>query len=63
MKYQDYDLLIKICQHCLRKGNDLNYDQVEDIDRIIKVLYNEQQSRRKTNALDRSKKVGKRSRI
>lgn len=63
MKYQDYELLIKICQHSLRKGNDLNFEQISDIDRMIKVLYNEQQSRRKINALDRSKKMGKRSRI
>ena len=63
MKHKDYDLLIHICQRCLRKGNDLTYDQVGDIDRMIKLLYNEQQSRRKINALDRSKKVGKRSGI
>lgn len=63
MKYHDYDLLIKICQHSLRKGNDLNVEQVSDIDRMIKVLYNEQQSRRKINALDRNKKMGKRSRV
>lgn len=63
MKYQEYDLLIQICQHSLRKGSDLNFEQVADIDRMIKVLYNEQQSRRKINALDRSKKVGKKSRV
>lgn len=63
MKNKDYELLINICQHSLRKGHDLNIEQVADIDRMIKVLYNEQQSRRKTNALDRSKKVGKRTRV
>ena len=63
MKYHDYDLLIKICQHSLRKGNDLNAEQITDIDRMIKLLNNEQQARRKINAMDRSKKMGKRTRI
>jgi hypothetical protein len=62
MKYQDYDLLIKICQHSLRKGCDLNIEQIADIDRMIRVLYNEQ-SRRKSNVVDRSKKMGKRQGI
>jgi hypothetical protein len=60
MTYQDYDLMIKICQHSLRKGHDLNIEQIADIDRMIRKLYTEQQSRRKNNAVVRGKKMGKR---
>lgn len=60
---EDYDLLIKICQHSLRKGNDLNKDQIADIDRMIRKLHNEKYSRRKNNVVVRSKKMGKGSRV
>jgi hypothetical protein len=63
MKHEDYTLLINICQHAIRKGTDLNQSQIADIDRMIRKLYNEQQSRRKVNVVVRDKKVGKRSRV
>lgn len=62
MSSQDYDLMINICQHLLRKGNDLDYNQVLDIDRMIKKLYKEKQ-RSIQRALVRSKKMGKRQGI
>lgn len=62
MNKQDYDLMIHICQHLIRKGHDLNYEQISDIDRMIKKLYQEKERIAK-NALVRSKKMGKGSRI
>ena len=63
MNSRDYDLLIYICQHLLRKSHDLNFEQVTDIDRMISKLYNEKQKKEKRNALVRSKKMGKRQGI
>lgn len=62
MNSQDYELMIHICQHLLRKGYDLDHSQVSDIDRMIKKLYNEKQRSIK-RALDRSKKMGKKQGI
>ena len=62
MNKQDYDLMIHICQHLLRKGYDLDYEQVSDIDKMIKKLHKEKE-RISKNALVRSKKVGKGSRV
>lgn len=62
MNKQDYDLMIHICQHLLRKGNDLNYNQISDIDKMIKKLYLEKE-RNVNRALVRSKKMGKRQGI
>ena len=59
MTKNDLDLLIKICQYSLRKGYDLNQDQIADIDRMLTKLYNERNSREKMDALVRNKKVGK----
>jgi hypothetical protein len=63
MTHSDYNLLLHICNYALRKGNDLTMDQVSDIDRMIKKLHNEQQTRDKLNANLRNKKVGKRKRL
>jgi hypothetical protein len=63
MTHSDYNLLIHICHYALRKGSDLGINQVSDIDRIIKKLHNEQQSKDRINANLRNKKVGKRKRL
>jgi hypothetical protein len=63
MTNSDYDLLLHICYYALRKGNDLNIDQVSDIDNIIKKIHKEQQIRNKVNANLRNKKVGKRKKL
>jgi len=63
MTHSDYNLLIHICHYALRKGIDLDVNQVSDIDRIIKKLHNEQQSKDRINANLRNKKVGKRKRL
>jgi hypothetical protein len=63
MNTKDYELMIHICQHLLRKGYDLNFKQVADIDNMIKKLYDEKQKRTKRNAVVRSKKMGKRQGI
>lgn len=62
MNNQDYELMIRICQHLLRKGHDLDYSQISDIDQMIKKLYKEKQRSIK-RALVRSKKMGKRQGI
>lgn len=62
MNKHDYDLMTHICQHLLRKGHDLNYQQISDIDQMIKKLHKEKE-RITRNALVRSKKMGKRSGI
>jgi len=59
MTKNDYDLLIRICQYSLRKGYDLDQEQISDIDRMLNKLYNERNSREKLDALVRNKKVGK----
>jgi hypothetical protein len=63
MTHSDYDILLHICNYALRKGNDLNIDQVSDIDNIIKKLHREQHNRDKVNANLRNKKMGKRKRL
>jgi hypothetical protein len=63
MNSKDYNLLIHICQHLLRKGHDLTFEQISDIDRMIHKLYIEKQKKEKRNALVRSKKMGKRQGI
>ena len=63
MTHSDYDLLLHICNYALRKGSDLNIDQVSDIDNIIKKLHKEQHNRDKVNANLRNKKVGKRKKL
>ena len=63
MTHSDYDILLHICNYALRKGSDLNIDQVSDIDNIIKKLHREQHNRDKVNANLRNKKVGKRKRL
>jgi hypothetical protein len=63
MTHSDYNLLIHICHYALRKGSDLDVNQVSDIDRIIKKLHKEQQSKDRINANLRNKKVGKRKRL
>lgn len=62
MNDQDYDLMILICQHLLRKSHDLNYNQISDIDQMIKKLYKEKQ-RSIQRALVRNQKMGKRQGI
>ena len=62
MNSQDYELMIHICQHLLRKGYDLDYDQISDIDNMIRKLYKEKQ-RSIQRALVRNKKMGKRQGI
>jgi hypothetical protein len=59
MTHSDYNLLLHICYHALRKGSDLNMDQISDIDNIIKKLHKEQHIRDKLNANLRNKKMGK----
>jgi hypothetical protein len=63
MTTKDYDLLIHICLHSLRKGNDLTISQVEDIQRMINKLHSEKQIKVKYNANIRNKKVGQRKRL
>ena len=63
MTNSDYDLLLHICYHALRKSNDLNMDQVSDIDNIIKKLHKEKYTKDKLNANLRNKKVGKRKEL
>ena len=63
MTHSDYDILLHICNYALRKGSDLNIDQVSDIDNIIKKLHREQHNRDKVNANLRNKKVGQRERL
>lgn len=63
MTHADYDLLLHICNYALRKGNDLNMDQVVDIDRMIQKLHKEKHTRDRINANLRNKKVGKRKRL
>lgn len=63
MTKNDYDLLVKVCQYALRKGSDLDSDQIASIDRVMNKLYNTLYSGEKTNALVRNKKVGKRTRL
>lgn len=63
MTKNDYDLLIKICQYSLRKGNDLNKEQIADIDRMLTKLYNKRNPMEKLDALVRNKKMGQRTRI
>lgn len=63
MTHSDYDILLHICNYVLRKGSDLNIDQVSDIDNIIKKLHRERHNRDKVNANLRNKKVGKRKRL
>ena len=58
MTHSDYNLLLHICYYALRKGTDLNIDQVSDIDNIIKKLHKEQHTRDKLNANLRNKKMG-----
>lgn len=63
MTQSDYNLLLHICNYTLRKGSDLNKDQISDIDRIIKKIYSEQQTRDKSHANLRNQKMGKRKRL
>jgi hypothetical protein len=63
MNTEDYELMIKICQYALRKGYDLNQQQTQDIDNLIKKLYSIRNKDIFKNALVRSKKVGKRTRV
>jgi hypothetical protein len=60
MTHSDYELLLHICYHALRKGHGLNMDQISDIDKMIKKLHREKHTRDRLNANLRNKKVGKR---
>ena len=61
----DYKFLINICQHSLRKGQDLSSEDVVRIDRLLNKLYNKVYGNtgKKVNALVRNKKMGKTTRV
>lgn len=63
MTKSDYELLMKVCQYALRKGSDLDNEQIASIDRVMNKLYNRLYSGEIKNALVRNKKMGKRTRV
>jgi hypothetical protein len=59
MTNSDYELMIRICHYALRKGYDLNQQQIQDIGNLLQKLYSIKNKGASKNALVRSKKVGK----
>lgn len=63
LKLRDYQKIIYICNFALSQGHTLNIEQIKDIDDIRDALYKIIENGGQNNAMVRSKKIRKTTRV